>query len=378
MWDARYDSSSRAAKIIIIKQMKRLLTSIAVLGILMPGAAQQTKILTADKHNEYGLVYTLPNTALRIDVTATRTVRQAGPYWQYSKKYIGTDRVIREDSEEWRIIDVTVIPYGVADTETQYLMQLKPGALTYLAVGDDNMLLAINKEVSEPEKEPVYNGEVGSSSLPRMDAYLQYVDGDFISSQSSAKRAEMLASSLMDVRDAKVSLSRGTADTMPTDGRQLELMLQSLRNQEKAFTAAFAGLTATDTITRTYTFIPGEEGKTMLFRMSDFAGFCASDDFSGDPVTVTVSDVRRGEIPVTGAGEEKKLPRDAVMYRVPGRARVTIALKGETLWSDESEYGQYGVTFGLDPKLFTDRKSRSYATFNTATGGLKELGQVEE
>lgn len=41
----------------------------------------------------------------------------------------------------------------------------------------------------------------------------------------------MLAESLMEIREAKVSLTRGTAETMPTDGRQLELMLESLRHQ---------------------------------------------------------------------------------------------------------------------------------------------------
>lgn len=79
--------------------------------------AQQTKMLTADKHNEYGIVYSLPLTELKIEVTATRTVQKAGPYWQYAKKYIGTDRVIREDAENWTISSVDVSTYGVADPE---------------------------------------------------------------------------------------------------------------------------------------------------------------------------------------------------------------------------------------------------------------------
>ena len=38
-------------------------------GVLSLAAnAQQTKLLTADKHNEYGLVYSLPTTALDIEV----------------------------------------------------------------------------------------------------------------------------------------------------------------------------------------------------------------------------------------------------------------------------------------------------------------------
>ena len=54
-----------------------------------PCAAQQTKLLTADKFNDYGVVYSLPVTSLLVEVTATREVRHAGPYFQYAKKYVG-------------------------------------------------------------------------------------------------------------------------------------------------------------------------------------------------------------------------------------------------------------------------------------------------
>ena len=186
----------------------------------------------------------------------------------------------------------------------------------------------------------------------------------------------MLASNLMEVREAKVALSRGTAETMPTDGRQLELMLGSLAKQEKAFTAAFAGLVRTDTVTRVYTYIPGEADKATLCRFSDFAGFVEPDDYAGDPLTIAVTDKKFAELPTDDKGETKKLPKDAVMYKIPGSARVTLSLDGRKLWSDVVELGQYGVNFGLNPSLFSDRRSRSYAVFDPATGALRELGEV--
>ncbi len=63
-----------------------------LLAAYMPAAAQQTKLLTAEKHNEYGLVYTLPVTALDIEVTAVREVKKAGQYYQYAKKYVGINQ----------------------------------------------------------------------------------------------------------------------------------------------------------------------------------------------------------------------------------------------------------------------------------------------
>lgn len=338
-------------------------------------SAQQTKTLTADKHNEYGLFYRLPVTALQLEVKARCTISKAGPYYQYAKRYIGTDKVIKEDSEQWEIISVRVSPYGVADPEKEYLMQLKPGAVTSICVADDGMLLAINRDVDAPEMTD-FSDDFGVRPSMDISDYLQYVDEDFLASQSSAKRAQMLAESLLEVRDAKVSLSRGTAETMPTDGRQLELMLNSLAHQEQSMTEAFTGITASYTETRVYTFTPDAPGKYVLFRMSDFAGFVDADDYSGEPVYISVDVTREGKLPVDDKDVVKTIPKDAVIYNIPGAARVSLSLKGRNLWSEEIECAQYGVQFGLQPTLFSDKKSRSYAIFNPITGALEKIADL--
>lgn len=348
----------------------------ALIGLSpLAARAQQTQILTADKHNEYGLIYTLPITNVEFTVTARHTVHTAGPYYQYAKKYVGSDKAVTADYEEWEILKVEARPVGVPDNENRFLMQLKPGALTSICVADDGMLLAINKEVEAPA-----TGIPESASELKQDVkvreYLQYVNEDFIASQSTAKQAQMLSESLMEIRDAKVSLTRGTAETMPTDGRQLELMLRSLSHQEEAVTAAFMGITAEQTVVRKFTFQPGDNGRSILFRMSDFAGFTDTDDLSGDPAYVNVEITREGELPLNEKGEPKKFPKDGVVYNIPGAAKVTLSLNGRTLWSGEVECSQYGEQFGLAPSLFSDKKERSYATFNPATGALEKIGMA--
>lgn len=340
--------------------------------------AQQTKLLTADKMNEYGLVYTLPHTALKIEVEATHKVMKAGPYAQYAKKYLGTTNVVSEDAEQWTLNRVRVTPYGVPDRDNEYLMQLKPGALTYLCVADDGMLLGINKEVTLPKAEEWSPSAMTASTLTDNE-YLQYVDADFLASQSSAKRAQMLAQALMEVRESKVALSRGTAETMPADGRQLELMLESLRHQEQSMTDAFTGTVQQETVVRTYTYMPqrGDKGRKVLFRLSDFAGFVAADDYSGDPVYIQADAVRLGELPVNEKGEEKVMPKDGVAYRIPGAAHVVLTHEGRTLFESDMDMAQYGVVFGLAPTLFSAKKDPSAATFNPATGALTELELME-
>lgn len=354
---------------------KAIITSALLIMTATLGHAQATKLLTAEKSNEYGIVYSLPQTALEIEVTATHQVTKKGPFYQYAKKSIGTSDVVTEDSESWRITDVKVTPYGVPDSGTQYLMQLKPGALTYVAVDADGMLLSINREPSpkstEDEKAPAV------TKWPTGKEYLEFVNQDFIASQSSAKQAQLLAETLMEIRDSRLSLTRGTADAMPTDGKQLELMLSSLQMQEEAITQAFTGSVTTETVVRKFSYVPGDDGKSVLFRISEYYGFVDEDDLSGDPVYIETKTLNEATLPLDSKGSPKKLPKNAVIYNLPGSAEITITAFGKSLYNKEILLSQKGTTFGLDPELFTDKKKPSYATFDPVTGALVEIGEMQ-
>lgn len=358
--------------------MPRIIISTALIFVSVLSFGQSTKILTAEKSNEYGIVYSLPQTALEVEVTARHDVAKQGPFYLYAKKSIGTDNVVMEDSEKWVITDVKVTPYGVADSEVQYLMQLKPGALTYVAVDADGMLLAINKEVESPTiKGKVKISNDNTKKRPTGREYLEFVDEDFVASQSPARQAQLLAESLMEVRDSKLSLTRGTADAMPTDGKQLELMLNSLNEQETALTNAFTGSVTTEYVTRKFSYIPDSEGKDILFRMSDFAGFVEPDDLSGDAVYLQIAVMNQAAMPLDAKGVEKKTPKNAIIYNLPGSAQVTLTTLGKTLYDKEIQFAQFGTQFGLDPNLFTDKKEPSYATFDPITGTLVEVGSMK-
>ncbi len=340
-------------------------------------SAQQTKRLTADKHNEYGLVYSLPSTALEIEVEVTHRVEKSGPFYSYAKKYIGTSDVIIADKESWTLTGLNVRRFGI-NSGQDYLMQLKSGALTSIYVDESGMIRSINVEPEElPDNIGFTPKKMQPSSLDDNE-YLKYVTEDFLVSQSSAKKAQILAQSLMEIRDAKLSLSRGTAESMPTDGHQLELMLTSLAQQEQSITDAFVGTVQTETVVKKFVYVPSDtlDSKEVLFRLSDFAGFVDADDYSGDPVYIDVDIVRHAELPVNEKGEEKKLPKDAVIYTIPGEASVNISFLGQTLYDEVHPFSQFGVNFGLNPSLFNSKKEPSYVIFDPTTGAIEDIGVI--
>lgn len=329
--------------------------------------AQQTKKLTAEKHNEYGLVYTLPNTAFRIDVTMENVTQIAGPFYKYAKIFGGTTDVISKNSNSRTVKEVKVTPYGIPNQNSQYLMQLKAGATTYIMVAEDNMLLAINKEnVKTADQESSENtAKNNKNPKPDINNYLNYVNDDFITAISDYKKAQLLGEELMEIREAKVSLTRGTAETMPTDGRQLELMLNSLADQEASLMNAFRGITYTDIETFSFIFVPDPENDVM------------SAHFPEVNISVELSDISSPSLPLDTKGEEKKLPKDAVIYKIPGTAQLTVKNDDRQIYNNVFEIAQLGIDFGLSPSLFSDKKEPSYAIFDPATGALKELGNVK-
>lgn len=356
--------------------IKKILTIGCTLTAILAWG-QSTKVLTAEKSNEYGLVYSLPTTALEVEVTACHQVAKKGPFYPYAKKSIGTDKAIAEDYEKWEITDIKVTPYGVPDSETQYLMQLKPGALTSITVDANGMLLAINKEI-EPKtvNNPLVSEIAEKVKWPTGNEYLEFVDEDFIASKSAAKQAQLLAESLMEVRDSKLALTRGTADAMPADGKQMELMLASLSQQEAALTAAFTGSVTTEYVTQKFNYVPESDSKHVIFRISEFAGFVDADDLSGDPVYIQIETLNQASLPLDAKGETKKLPKNAIIYNIPGSAQVSISALGKKLFEKEILMSQFGMSFGLDPLLFTDKKEPSFAVFDPVTGGLIEIGSL--
>ncbi|MCM1319567.1 MAG: DUF4831 family protein [Muribaculaceae bacterium] len=359
----------------------RFIASIILTALLGTGmaSAQQTKLLSGDKNNDYGVVYSLPRTELVIDAECVVTKRVPGPYREYAKRYLGAEAPIKEHSSSVEPGDVKMWVRGIAAVP-KYLFQMKVGAIASVNVSTDGMLLAINSEV-ELESEPLPEEPVNQPA-PDMNEYLRYVDADYLASLSSAKRAQLLAQTIMEIRESRLSLSRGTAETMPADGRQLELMLQSLEQQENAMMRAFFGCEYTVRQVHRYTCIPdsamiAQGDKALLFRLSDISGFCQSDDYSGEPVYLSFKSVQTPEVPLDIKGEPKPMPKNAVIYCIPGTAQVSLSYKGDMIGSPaQFNFSQTGITYGLDPKLFTDKKSPSMATFDAATGALLDIAEI--
>lgn len=337
--------------------------------------AQETKKLTAEKHNEYGLIYSLPQTHLDVEVVATKTTRKAGPYYQYAEKYLGISGAITQDSEEWSLTSVKVTPYGVPDPEEQYLMQFKAGREGYIVVDENGLLLAIN---TEPVIDTIISTTPKAKKKSPLDNndYAKVYSEELLMSASTAKMAEVAAKQLYRIRESRLNLVTGEVDELPADGESFKLIIQQLDEQEAALTALFMGTTQTETVVKHIDYTPVEETTDeVLFRISDLYGVVGADNLSGAPIYLSLQITEEGQLPVDNKGNIKKMPKNAVAYAIPGKAKVTLSDGKKTLFREELPVAQFGVIFGLDPSIFTDKKNPSCATFYPQTGAIRQIGK---
>ena len=139
--------------------------------------------------------------------------------------------------------------------------------------------------------------------------------------------AELVAKEIYNIRESKNALVRGQADNMPKDGAQLKLMLDHLDEQEQAMTEMFSGVLNKEEKIYTIRLTPGKDmNNEGAFRFSKKLGIVANNDLAGEPVYITLKNLKTVKMPE----DDGKKKVDGVAYIVPGRA--SIVLKQEKVF----------------------------------------------
>ncbi|MCM1292562.1 MAG: DUF4831 family protein [Bacteroides sp.] len=360
--------------------MIRLLIACSLIACSLSIEAQTTQKLTANKLNEYGLIYTLPTTVADVTIETEKTERTPGEFHLYAKKYLGLDP-ITESSVVYTLKSVAVNPRGVANSDERYLVQFKSGSTPFMILNDMDFPLSINTESTisvQPTTLPV--AQEAQPTILQSPAATQAVTAEMLQSPSSAKRAELAANRIFELRQSRSEIISGTADNMPSDGQAMQLALDNLAAQEEALTAMFIGTVQQSTQVNTISVdIPADSTDVhsmVVARISALEGLVDADNLTGDPIKITFTVTERGQLPKNEKQEVKRFPKGGFAYRIPGSAVVTTEFMGQQISSDRINVAQLGVVFGLDPNLFTDKKAPAYAKFDPITGAILELGTV--
>ena len=367
-----------------MKQLVCLLILAAAAFAPLKPAGQTTRKLSATKANEYGVVYTLPVTSVDITISAEKTVETPGEFALYAKRYLNETPILNKTTR-WKLGEAVITPVATPDPEQRYSITLKGGSGAFVMVDENNIPISINDESYEPVAQAINLPEAKAAepTILEQPVARQAQTEEMIQSRSSVKRAEFAAAKIYELRTNRNEVVSGQADAMPSDGNAMKLALSTIDRQEEALTAMFIGTRSTSVEVETFHIsLPDqvEDGRSLdriiVARLSATEGIVGSDDFSGAPVYLTITPLSVGEMPVNEKGETLQFPKGGVAYRIPGTARLTLTYEGKIIAEKTINVAQYGIVFGVDPALFTNKKAPSYARFDPMTGALLEIGEL--
>ena len=357
--------------------MRRLILILITAAMPVAAAMSQeaTKII-AGKYNEYAVSYLLPQTCVDIEIETEHVVAKAGPYASYTQKYLGIQPLVTEDSDTWELIDAKAVLAGIPDTEVYYNIQLKGGSVPYIYVDKDGILLSIN---AEPEAsapvDTIEQKSVGQENVGEMDYALSLTE-EMLNSGSDMKMAELAAKQIYRLRESRTDLITGDSDQRP-DGDALKIMLRQIDEQERRLTAMFTGMVIRTRKTETIRWIPEKECSNLVVaRISEKEGVVDKDNLSGRPLYLTMENIVRGEEPLDSKGNPLSLPKNAVIYNIPGRADITLTYGGRETDKQTLNLTQFGIKFGMAPSLFTDKKAPTYLILYPQTGAIRKVGET--
>lgn len=362
--------------------MKRIYLIAACMVALIPAAsAQTTQRLSASKANDYGLVYSLPITEVDITIEVEHTLRAPGEFHNYARRNLAISDAVTAESQSATVKSVTFTPRGVADPANRWTVQFKSGSNVSMLLSADGIPLAVNAVQPAALSLPALpEAQPKKPTALETEAARQAMTQEIIRSSSLSKRAELAARRIFELRDMRSDLLSGQTDNPPADGQAMQLMLDNLAGQEAALTAMFAGTVSTYTSVGTVSYTADSNGTSseVIARISPTEGVIDSDNLAGAPVYLTVKILEEASLPVNEKGEVKKFPKGGLAYTIPGTARFSVSYAGSVIAEADIPLAQLGVTFGLDPALFSDKKAPSQLLFDPNTGGVLYLGPATE
>ncbi|MDO5570610.1 MAG: DUF4831 family protein [Bacteroidales bacterium] len=353
--------------------MKKLLLPVLFMAAFGAFAQEATKV-TAGKHNDFGLAYSLPTTMLEVEVQTTKISVKAGPYYKYAEKYLGVQEIVTEDMVTWELNSISLTPYSKPNKDESYVVKFKSGNPPSFYLTTDGILWSIN---SEPKQMAYPQQENIQADKKNENPYYTVLSEEQLSAGSTAKMAEVAAKQIYRIRESKLNILTGDVDQLPADGESFKLIISQLEEQEAALTAMFIGTTKKEYITKKIQITPGtKDSKEILFRFSKYLGVVNSDDLGGAPIYLDYKVVENlSELTEEQKKEKEKNKNKGVAYLLPGKAKVNILSGNKSLAESEIQVAQLGSVYQFPSNIFDDKKMPAKALFNPISGGIIEVIQ---
>jgi hypothetical protein len=351
------------------------------------------------------LMYSLPKTVVKIRVDVTKRTIKKGPFAAYADNLLGIKNVAFDDKSDWKIKNVQIGSYGMADSAHCFAVLAKnclpanflnfnekglltsinaspssefaPKELTQINLAKDEQMdisysdLAILSPISE-KTDTLYRGK-GTDTLfvkiPILEKQLL--------KKTTAEQAKEAADLLIQIRKRKYKNLTGRYEKL-LDGQAMATMVKELDEMEAQYLSLFIGKTVEKDFTYFFEFTPSEKKEFApkpLFYFSETDGIRNSAANRAKPVLIEFieSNNTKNFNTFTSKVADLKGKKTSFVYRIPEVSLVTLSKDNVVLASKKLAISQYGCLASLPVQIFSDKKVK--IEFYPETGALKQIGE---
>lgn len=359
--------------------------SLALLVVSSVSAQRDDKRKAAAGENNSpveGVVYALPQTGIRVHVTATRERFVHGPFSIYAQKMLGIDNVPQADGDRWNMDQMQIELFSEPDPEQVY--KALGQAAQMVSLTESGILAGINSD-SFQEKTELQTSSFLMNNLDKQTRFTDLSLWSYYSAVDSTRRSRMVsktqeqkaaeaAETIFNLRNSRFSLLTNADDEPLPDGKAFEVMVQELGAMEENYVALFIGKSETQTYEFSFDFVPGSKNVKgeVFFRFSDDRGVLPKTDLSGRPIVIDVIKAENlaGKQSSLSASNNPGAGKSGLYYRMPGMAEIRIMDGGTQLATSRAAIAQFG---GIAP-VPEDILDGSYKLeFFPSTGAVKSI-----
>jgi len=320
--------------------------------------------------------YWLPKTQLTITVTAQKQSFKPGEFSRYAERYLRLSDVKDKAEEIWSISNIQISASGIPDKDKLYTLTFpQKGNRPYIELTKDGILSTVNVRTKESAAQAPAKSV---KETPKKVNPQDYMTEEILMAGSTAKMAELTAKEIYNIRESRNAITRGQAESIPTDGESLKFMLESLSAQETALLTLFNGTSETEEVTFTINVTPDETlNKQILFRFSSKLGVLPIDNLAGEPVWIDLIDRKMTES--YGIASQKKTQSgkkdgNFLYYRIPGRASIKIYNNRTSFIEQDIQIAQFGNVEVVSSTIM-GKNADTKITFDTTTGNINGINE---
>lgn len=334
-----------------------------------------------------GVVYSLPQTGIRVHIKATRERYVHGPFSIYAQKMLGIDNAPSTDADRWNIDEMKLEVFSEPDAEQVY--KAMGSAAQLLSLTESGIIAGINTAAKSPETKI----QTQSFLTRNLDKQVKFTDLSIWSfysptdstksfklvSKSMDQKAAEAAETLFNLRNSRFALLTNADDEPLPDGKSFEVMTKELGKMEENYLALFIGKSSKEKYEFSFDFVPGQKTAKgeVFFRFSDDRGVLPKSDLSGRPITIEVNKLENLASKQEGLSksENPAAGKSGVYYRMPGMAEIRIMDGGTQLAGARLPLAQFGTIAPIPEDLL---EGNYQIEFHPNSGAIKSIVKIED